>query len=124
MLLWSLNFSVPAADYWAVGGFDEDFVTYGTEDVELGFRLLRHGCTMRMDRAAWAVEQPHDRNLDALRASCLQTMGQFLAKTREPEVELVWAVIADRIPGTFEDRQAAYLRSVASARTLDARADL
>jgi validoxylamine A glucosyltransferase len=121
MFLWSMNFSVPAADYWAVGGFDERFITYGTEDVELGFRLVRHGLGMRMERAAWAIEQPHERDLDSLWASCRTTMRQFLAKFHEPEVELVWAVTAGRIPGTFENRQEEFLRGMEASRTVDVR---
>jgi glycosyltransferase involved in cell wall biosynthesis len=110
MYLWSLNFSVAAEDFWTVGGFDEAFRTYGTEDVELGYRLHRHGVALRMDRRAWAIEQPHDRDLDALEASAQHTLGQFLDKSHHVPVELVWAVLNKRVPGFFEDRYAELLR--------------
>ncbi|TPW17195.1 MAG: glycosyltransferase [bacterium] len=37
------NSSVRRSDLEAVGNFDEEFKTYGFEDLELGYRLHRHG---------------------------------------------------------------------------------
>jgi GT2 family glycosyltransferase len=35
-----------------VGGFDEDFTGYGHEDLELGYRLQKSGCTLRYNAHA------------------------------------------------------------------------
>lgn len=40
---WSGNVSTTRDDFHAVGGYDEEFRTYGWEDVEWGYRLHRHG---------------------------------------------------------------------------------
>ncbi|MEB3330570.1 MAG: glycosyltransferase [Candidatus Sericytochromatia bacterium] len=46
------NVSVPRACLLAVGGFDEGFVEYGWEDLELGLRLRAHGVGIVRSRAA------------------------------------------------------------------------
>ena len=57
---WNLNganASVPAADFAAVGGFDEDLGAYGGEDVLLGYELFRRGVRFR------ALPEAHARHL-------------------------------------------------------------
>jgi len=92
MHCWSVNLSVSAADFWAVGGFDEDFRSWGGEDLDLGYRLTRHGVPMALSRAAWAIETPHDRDLEANNDSSFGNAMLFLAKNPEPVVELFWGI--------------------------------
>ena len=40
--VWGCNFSVPIIPFLACGGFDEDIVGWGGEDVNLADRLMRH----------------------------------------------------------------------------------
>ncbi|MDR7419923.1 MAG: glycosyltransferase family 2 protein [Armatimonadota bacterium] len=46
------NFSVDAEAFHRVGGFDEGFKGYGWEDIELGFRMVRNGVTLRFEPTA------------------------------------------------------------------------
>lgn len=46
------NASVPRAALEAVGRFDENFTGYGHEDLELGYRLRRHGLQIRYNPRA------------------------------------------------------------------------
>lgn len=119
MFLWSMNFSIAAGDFWAVGGFDEEFRGWGTEDVELGFRLSRHGIPIRMSREAWAIEPPHERNNVANTASVKRNMLKFLEKSPEPVNELTWALITQEIMFTFDDEYRALLRWAADSRHLN-----
>jgi glycosyltransferase involved in cell wall biosynthesis len=119
MFHWGGNLSVRAVDFWAVGGFDEAFRSYGTEDTELGYRMFRHGVNLRIERDAWAIEHPHERNLDVLATSCKRTMRQFLEKTREPMVEIVWSVIEGTITRTFEEEYDLLLHWQAEVRESD-----
>ena len=48
------NFSVDADAFRRVGGFDPGFIGYGWEDIELGFRLVRDGVTLRYEPRAVA----------------------------------------------------------------------
>ncbi len=59
------NFSVLAASFRNVGGFDEAFAGYGWEDIELGLRLHRAGVGLRYEPAALAYHH-HRQSLDDL----------------------------------------------------------
>lgn len=102
-LFWSLNVSVDAESFWAVGGFDEDFHSWGLEDVELGYRLTRLGVPMIVSREAWVVDHPHERSVTAENSSSLQNARLFLDKHPEPIPEMLWARYAWTPRMNFED---------------------
>jgi GT2 family glycosyltransferase len=115
----SANFSVAAADYWAVGGFDEDFRGWGGEDLELGLRLWRDGVRLRMHPEAWAVEFPHERDMQANFASFRANMGLLLAKHPEPDVEVGWAEVTQGSMFDWERDCRALARHRRGVRELD-----
>lgn len=92
LLFWATNISVRAADFWAVGGFDEDFRSWGAEDLELGYRLMRHGASFAVSRDAWGVETPHERDVHAQMVSNQRNALMFLGKHQDPAVEVTWAL--------------------------------
>jgi glycosyltransferase involved in cell wall biosynthesis len=94
-LFWSSNCSMPAADFWAVGGFDEDFRGWGLDDVDLGYRLVRNGTAIQLSQDAWAIESPHERDGPANFAGLLRNAQSFFDKYRftEPPLELGWLVM-------------------------------
>jgi GT2 family glycosyltransferase len=90
-MLLSNNFSVPAADFWAAGGFDEELHGWGFEDIELGYRLFQHGQSFTMSQDAWAVEWPHPRATEEQeRQQATVNMARFLRKHPEPSAEIMW----------------------------------
>ncbi|OLT37643.1 hypothetical protein BJF82_10075 [Kytococcus sp. CUA-901] len=56
---WSLNFAMTAADFEAVGGFDEAYVGYGGEDTDFAQRLGAAGGSMAWLGGAVAHHQWH-----------------------------------------------------------------
>ncbi|MGQ0569304.1 MAG: glycosyltransferase family 2 protein [Armatimonadota bacterium] len=48
------NFSIHAEAFRRLGGFDEGFHGYGWEDIELAFRMVRDGVTLRYEPTALA----------------------------------------------------------------------
>ena len=42
-LFWSCNFCIKKNVFSEIGGFDENFIEWGVEDTEFGYRLLSHG---------------------------------------------------------------------------------
>jgi GT2 family glycosyltransferase len=121
---WSVNVSVTAADFWAVGGFDEDFRDYGGDDVALGYRLFRRGVPVVASRQAWAIETPQPRNTAANLVSNSRNVDLFFGKYPEPVTELYWAVRRTRTRSTVEDEHRALVRWAASGRDRSAAAEL
>ncbi|MEV8506974.1 glycosyltransferase [Actinoplanes sp. NPDC051475] len=89
------NCSVRAAEFWAIGGFDESYVRWGAEDLDLGLRLERHGLTLHVARDAWAIEWPHERDMAQRWPELIGNMGRFLHKFPEPAIE-VGCLVAER----------------------------
>ena len=53
-LFWSCNFCIEKQLFDTVGGFDEQFVGWGFEDVELGYRLCQRGVSIELiNNAVW-----------------------------------------------------------------------
>ncbi|MEV5886662.1 glycosyltransferase [Streptomyces sp. NPDC052020] len=116
ILLWATNCSVRADDYWAVDGFDEDFQRWGVEDMELGFRLFKHGVRFVASREGWAIETPHDRDGDNNAQGNRHNIGQLLAKHREPVAEIGWSLINSDLYWPWEDDYRTLLRWTTEAR--------
>jgi putative MATE family efflux protein len=60
-LFWTTNVSFKKDIFLDVNLFDEDFKSWGVEDIELGYRLFKYGCTFALSRAACGIHYPHDR---------------------------------------------------------------
>jgi glycosyltransferase involved in cell wall biosynthesis len=86
---YSMNCSVPTADFWAVGGFDEMFRSWGVEDLELGYRLYHNGSQIVMSRDAWTIEMPAQRSVKRLIYSLMRNGRLFLDKYHDPYVEIL-----------------------------------
>ncbi|MEU8168844.1 glycosyltransferase [Micromonospora sp. NPDC049004] len=116
----TLNCSVAAADFAAVGGFDEDFVGWGFEDLELAYRLLRDGVGLRMSRTAWAIESPHPRD-PARFDELLRNMDRFFAKHPSPPLEVGWVLLMRYRDDywTWEDELRQVLEQTAAAQGRD-----
>src|SRR3984957_2349935 len=85
-LFWSMNCSVSADAFWRAGGFDESFLSWGHEDLELGYRLFRGGAQFALSQQAWSIEMPQQRPMVALRQSSSGNALRMLAKHCEPMV--------------------------------------
>ncbi|TDC01655.1 glycosyltransferase [Micromonospora fluostatini] len=124
MLSWTVNLSVRAEDFRAVGGFDEGFRSWGVEDLEFGYRTAGHGVRFAVSRDAWAIETPHDRDTEANLASSRRNARRFLDKHGEPPVELYWAIYSRGILVPLEQELRTLSGWAEQARDLDVRAEL
>jgi glycosyltransferase involved in cell wall biosynthesis len=118
------NCSVPAADFWAAGGFDEMFRSWGAEDVELGYRLFHGGSAMALSRDAWAIELPEQRPVKRLMYSLMRNGRLLLAKHPEPYVEIVADGYLSMSYATIWDGGLALERWTRQARELEVRAEI
>lgn len=123
-LFWTLNCSLRADDFWAVGGFDEEFRGWGVEDLELGYRLYRHGVTLQVSRDAWVIDSPHDRdwpsNLRELAVNLLRMVGKY----PEPVMEIGWALSTKGELLPWEEDYAALTAWGRKIRDLDVRDEI
>jgi GT2 family glycosyltransferase len=100
-LFWTTNASVPADVFWRAGGFDERFVGWGAEDIELGYRIQRLGLEIRLARCAAAIHLPHTRAIADNEASHRRNMLRFHRLHPEPIVELMTVSTPARINREF-----------------------
>lgn len=56
---WSGNFALWRRDYYALQGFDEDFVGWGGEDLDFAWRARQQGYALHFTLEAWGEHQPH-----------------------------------------------------------------
>lgn len=85
---WSLNFSISADDFWKAGGFDETYRTYGGEDLEFSYRVFLSKVPITFSREAWAIEWPHERDVEANDEENSRNAQIFIEKHRDPVVEI------------------------------------
>ena len=80
-LFWTNNASVPQLLALEIGGFDEDFVGWGEEDLEFAYRLYQQGVEFTPIRSAWGVHYPHPINdLEERQAQLQQNRRRLIGK--------------------------------------------
>jgi glycosyltransferase involved in cell wall biosynthesis len=121
---YTMNCSVRAAEFWAVGGFDETFRSWGIEDTELGYRLYRNGVAIALSRDAWSVELPGERPLKQYIFSLMRNARIFLGKFPEPFVEVFADALFSVELTTVEAESMRLARWIEQARDLDASAEI
>ncbi len=117
--LFSGNISITAEGYWKAGGFDERFTGWGAEDMEFAYRLYRHGLGFGMEREAWTIETPVERDMEARMGEFLHNMAVFLDKHPEPCVEIGWAACDRYEPLDWELYYRDFLAWLERSRDLD-----
>ena len=58
---WTANLSLPTEAYFAAGGFDMTLTGWGFEDVDLSYRLFKHGLCFAFVPDGWSLELPQPR---------------------------------------------------------------
>ncbi|MGV3524675.1 MAG: glycosyltransferase family 2 protein [Candidatus Sericytochromatia bacterium] len=56
------NFCLRREVLEAIGPFQEDYVYWGQEDLDLAYRLLQHGCQIHFSLDTWGEHQIHTRS--------------------------------------------------------------
>jgi glycosyltransferase involved in cell wall biosynthesis len=124
LFFFTMNCSVPVEDFWAAGGFDEMFRSWGVEDIELGYRLYHNGSAIVLSRDAWTIEVPAERPVKQLLYSLMRNGRLFLDKSREPYIELLTdAYLSIRLSSVM-DESFELARWTQEARELDVHAEI
>lgn len=77
-ICWSCNISVLKDVFGIVGGFNENFKSWGGEDTDFAYRLHRVGTRAALAKHALAFHLPHDKFGDDLQP---QSVSNFLRET-------------------------------------------
>jgi validoxylamine A glucosyltransferase len=123
-MFWSANVSLPARVYRDLGGFDEEYRSYGMEDLDLGYRVFRTGLPFTVSRDAWAFEFPHSRDNVGSLASNRRNQRRFAGKFRDPAVEIGAVLIAGRLPESLEAHMTTLLDWTETARGMSAEKEI
>lgn len=91
LLYWTCNVSATTEHLRRVGGFDEAFVTWGFEDVDLGYRLWLDGARFVLDRAASAIHHPHPKDFARNKESQMEGRRYIAGKYDTPAARLLTA---------------------------------
>jgi glycosyltransferase involved in cell wall biosynthesis len=102
-LFWTTNVSVSRRLLMEAGGFDETFVSWGMEDIELGYRLWKSRARFLLSRKAAGIHFPHERDNAANLRSHRQNRRTFFHKHPAPETEAFLA--SDPLRFNFELQQ-------------------
>ena len=86
-LFWSGNISVSRQLCEAVGGFDENYVHWGAEDVDFGLALHQSGARFHLCRAAAAIQFPHAKSRADRLPAYLKNKQYLHQKYQMPETE-------------------------------------
>jgi glycosyltransferase involved in cell wall biosynthesis len=102
-LFWTMNVSVRTADFRAVGGFDDQFQGWGSEDVDLGRRLAVSGVQLIASRDAWAIESPHEREHEVNMDSNFGNAGRMFEKEPGLLTEMYAAIYSPESKVSLDD---------------------
>ena len=81
---WTCNVSASAEQLRSVGGFDEEFRSWGGEDIDLGYRLYLDGAQFVLNRAASSIHYPHPKKTVHLRVEARANYRYMATKYDTP----------------------------------------
>ncbi len=79
-LFWTSSVSVMRDAVLKTGGFDEEIVTWGMDDIEFGYRLHKQGVQFILSREACAIHYPHERDHEENMRENMENQIQFYRK--------------------------------------------
>lgn len=89
VVFWTCHVSVHTEQLRAVGGFDEQYRSWGGEDLDLAYRLHRAGTRIVLERRADAIHYPHRKSLDENNDLAEGNYGYFAGKYATPIAQLL-----------------------------------
>lgn len=89
LVWWTCNVSARTGQLRALGGFDENYRSWGGEDIDLAYRLHRDGARLLLNRAAAGIHAPHPKSYSESLDSVTENYRYFAGKFGTPITALV-----------------------------------
>ncbi len=89
VVYWTCNVSARTEDLRSVGMFDENFKSWGGEDLDLAYRLHRGGTHFILDRQARAIHFPHHKVRDENDDAAAANYQYMVDKYQTPIIRLI-----------------------------------
>jgi glycosyltransferase involved in cell wall biosynthesis len=89
IIFWTCNVSVSTPLSRQAGGFDEEFRSWGGEDLDFGYRLFNAGAKFILNRNASAIHYPHPKNHADNNRSAMANYRYMAEKYGTPIVRLL-----------------------------------
>lgn len=89
LLFWTCHASCTTTALLLINGFDENFQSWGGEDIELAIRLYKNGTSFRCLEEAKTIHLPHTRNSELNRKSGRKNSEYIYKKHPSPDVKLL-----------------------------------
>lgn len=102
VLFWGGNISVRKCDLVRVGCFDENFIGWGGEDLDLGYRLFMNGVRLTVDKNIRALHLPHRTDVKSNKIRAKSNYAYMKRKYKDHIVDKFYAVCEDGIEALLE----------------------
>lgn len=103
VVYWTCNVSARTSQLRAVGGFDEEFRTWGAEDLDLAYRLHRDGARFVLNRDASGIHYPHHKSFVSNEDDAQANYRYMAAKYATPIARLLPEMGEELNPFNFND---------------------
>ncbi|MGR5066585.1 glycosyltransferase [Photobacterium sp. DNB22_13_2] len=87
VLFWTCHASCRTSDLLEIGGFDENYRSWGAEDIELALRLVQHQKRINVIADPVAIHLPHEKNTVKREQSLLYNLYYTHGKHRLPQTQ-------------------------------------
>lgn len=86
------NTSLPKSLFDEIGGYDETFSTYGGEDPDLGYRLMKAGARLKFVGQAEALHEAYDHQKGALAKARAAGEAHVRVWKKHRDPKIAWAL--------------------------------
>lgn len=93
-LAWGCNMSLARSDIVTVGGYDENYMSWGAEDIDFGISQLKQGLRFALERSAQSIHYPHEKSEEINRISLLENKAYLHRKYQMEETRLLTGMSA------------------------------
>jgi predicted glycosyltransferase involved in capsule biosynthesis len=86
--IWSCNLSLRRELLFKTGGFDEEYINWGIEDIDLAYSCQLQKCSLIISKEAWCFHIPHKVDTQLNYISWKKNLDYFFRKYSNRQIEI------------------------------------